>query len=51
MTPAQIDGLTAFLLGLGIGVLVQWAVLEVERRCRIRRRLQMPPFTTEGQGR
>ena len=51
MSSNEILGLAAFLAGLGVGVLVQWVVLEVERRAKMHRRLQMPPFTTEGQGR
>ena len=51
MSPDQILGLAAFLAGLGVGFLVQWALFERDRRDNIHRRMQQPPFTTEGQGR
>lgn len=50
MTPDQILGLTAFLAGLGVGFMVQFVLSEIDRRDRISRRMQLPPFTTEGQG-
>lgn len=51
MTPNEIDALCAFLLGLGAGFMVHWILFESYRRAAQRKRLQLPPFTTEGQGR
>ncbi len=51
MSPDHILGLACFLCGLAAGVLVLFVLFEVERRAEQRRRLQRPPFTTEGQGR
>jgi hypothetical protein len=51
MTPDQILGLSAFLAGMAVGCLVQWACLESDRRAKLRNRFRSPPFTTVGAGR
>lgn len=51
MSPSEIYGLSAFLLGLAAGFIVQWVLIESDRRAKLRKRFRSPPFTTVGAGR